>query len=409
MTWARETSSGNAGGLRRREFLSSAVLAAAGMTVGALRASEPPAQTQSPSQPPRVPVIDCTDLYHPHQDVGDNFDLIAAYALPEVDLRAVILDVTDRYRQPVSPHEKPEFRDPTGPRDPGFIPVLQLNYLFGRSVPCGPAPFAPMRSAGDKMLDAPPFQQSGLEIMFRVLRESRDKVEVLSFGSARPVAVAYNREPELLRAKVRRVHLCAGASSADFLEWNVMLDPHAFVCLLRSDLPVAIYPCATGEGPFAYGRHNCFWKLPDLQFIARMDPKLQAYLAYAFTRSTRVDFLRAVEAAPPAEVVKGILPRPHNVWETGVWAQVAHRRIVRRADGSHRLVPAAEVLPSDRVLPNELRPCHVTVRDDGMFTFEPTDRPTHFFIYDRGDPHENEKALREALPALYWGFRVPQA
>ena len=37
----------------------------------------------------RIPVIDCTDLYHPHQDVGDNFDLVLPYALnEEIDLRA---------------------------------------------------------------------------------------------------------------------------------------------------------------------------------------------------------------------------------------------------------------------------------------------------------------------------------
>ena len=33
-----------------------------------------------------IPLIDVTDLYHPHQDVGDNFDLLAAYAMPELDL-----------------------------------------------------------------------------------------------------------------------------------------------------------------------------------------------------------------------------------------------------------------------------------------------------------------------------------
>jgi hypothetical protein len=210
-----------------------------------------------------------------------------------------------------------------------------------------------------------------------------------------------------MRAKVRRIHLCAGASSPDYLEWNVMLDRHAFVSLLRSDLTVAIYPCATKDGPFAYGPHNCFWKLPDLKFIAHMDPKLRAYLAFAFSRSTRMDFLRAVEEAPPVGVLDTFIGRPHNVWETSVWAQVAGRRIVRRADGRYRLVPASDVLPTDKVLPNELRPCRVKVRDDGMFSFELTGGPTNFFIYDRGDPQENEKALREALPALYTGFRVP--
>jgi len=394
--------------LSRRVFLASGAFAAAAMAWDGPRAAEPSPRPPATGQPRhKVPVVDCTDLYHPHQDVGDNFDIVAAYALPEVDLKAVVLDVTDRYRQAFADHPNPDYRDPTGPRDPGFIPVLQLNYLFGRNVPCGVTPFKAMKSPGDKMLDAPPFQQQGVELLLRTLRESGEKVEVLLFGSARTAAVAYNREPELLRTKVRRVHLCAGASSPNFLEWNVMLDPHAFVCLLRSDLPVAIYPCATKDGPFAYGPHNSFWKLPDLKFIARMDPRLQAYLAFAFTRSTRMDFLRAVEAAPSPRVLDGFLGRPHNVWETAVWTQVADRRIVRRADGAFRLVPASEVLPSDKLLPNELRPCRVKVRDDGMFTFELTGGPTSFLIYDRGDPAENERALRDALPALYASFRVP--
>ncbi len=392
--------------MHRRDFLTLATILAGEHLRARLQASPPP-MANATSSARKVPVIDCTDLYHPHQDVGDNVDLLAAYALPEIDLKAVILDVTQRYRQAFADHPDPQYRDPTGPRDPGFIPVLQLNYLFGREVPCAATPFEAMRSPGDAMLDAPPFQQQGIGLLLRTLRESPEPVELLLFGSARAAAVACNREPDLMKAKVRRVHLCAGASSPDYLEWNVMLDRHAFVRLLRSDLPVAIYPCATGEGPFAYGRHNCFWKLPDLKFIADMDPKLQAYLAFAFTRSTRMDFLRAVEQAPPPEVVQSFVNRPHNVWETSVWMQVANRRLVRRADGTHRLVPAAEMLPSDKVFPNELRPCRVTVRDDCMFTFELTDGPTNFWIYDRGDPMENERALREALPALYTGFRAP--
>ena len=46
-----------------------------------------------------IPVIDSTDLYHPPQDPGDNVDLIMPFALPEIDLRAVILDATEEFRQ----------------------------------------------------------------------------------------------------------------------------------------------------------------------------------------------------------------------------------------------------------------------------------------------------------------------
>ena len=354
------------------------------------------------SQAAPIPVIDITDLYHPHQDPGDNFDLIAAYGLPEIDLRAVILDVTQEYRRPNDPAQKPEYRDETGPRDPGVIPVTQLNCIFDRNVPFGIGPFTRLKTPEDKALDAPKFQQSGIELILRVLRESREKVEILSFGSARTLAAAYNREPKLFREKVRRIHLSAGASSPDFLEWNVMLDPNAIVCLLRSDLPVAIYPCGTGKGAFDKGPNNTYYLLPDLDFIRRMDPRLQSYAAYVFERSTRPDFLNCLDEKVPEEVMARMSARQHNVWETALWAQASRRKLVER-DGHYRLV--TEVRATDTILPNDLVPCKIAVRDDGRFTFEKADRSS-FLIYERGDPALNEKAMREALPALYESFHL---
>ncbi len=356
-----------------------------------LVAEQAGAQSKEPAA--RVPVIDVTDLYHPHQDVGDNLDIVAAYALEEIDLRAIVLDITEKYRQP-----------PEGPRDAGLVPVAQLNAIFNRNVPAGVTPYTAMRSPGDKMLDAPGFQQSGVQLLISTLRESKEQVEIVSFGSARAIALAYNRAPELMRERVRRIHLCAGASSPDFLEWNVVLDSQAMVCLLRSDLPIAVYPCATKDGPFAYGPHNCFWKMPDLQFIKAMQPQLRRYLGFAFQQSNRVDFLRAMEEDLPDSVWPSICQRPHNVWETSVWLEVTGRRLVRRSDGTYRIVRAKQVRSDDTVLPNKLRPCHIEVRDNGAFTFRLTDEPTRFWIYDRGDPQENERALRQAFPLLYQSF-----
>jgi hypothetical protein len=154
----------------------------------------------------KVPIIDVTDLYHPHQDVGENFDLVAAYALPEIDLRAVILDAHDSFRKPLSDHPlltKLYGSDKSGPRDPGFIPVLQLNYIFNRNVPTAVGPFTMMNFPQDKMLDIPAFQQQGVELILQVLRESKEPVSILSFGSARAIVVAYNRDPKLCHAKVK--------------------------------------------------------------------------------------------------------------------------------------------------------------------------------------------------------------
>lgn len=41
----------------------------------------------------KILVIDITDMYIPRLDGGDNVDLIMPYGLPEIDLKAVVLDV----------------------------------------------------------------------------------------------------------------------------------------------------------------------------------------------------------------------------------------------------------------------------------------------------------------------------
>ncbi|MGE4563916.1 MAG: hypothetical protein AB7F32_03520 [Victivallaceae bacterium] len=374
----------------------------------------------------KIPVIDCTDLYHPHQDPGDNFDLVAAYGLPEVDLRAVVLDVTERFRLPPGVRgEDGQATDTGGPREPGVIPVTQLNYIFGRAVPYGVSPFHPMDSTGDKMENANAYFDSAINLILDTLRASREKVDILIFCSCRAVAAAFNREPGLFRQKVNCIHLSIGTSSGDifdvdwnkcerlplapgspgYLEWNVTLDPHAFVALLRSGLPLALYPCASDRGPFALDKFNTFYHLPDLGFVGRMRKELASYLCYAFGRKNRVDFLRAVTENPPPAELAGLARQPHKVWESAIWQCVTCRKLVRRADGSYRMIPAGKVCAGDTEISSGLRFCTLTrVDSTGRFHFELTGRPGSTRIYYRENPELYQTAMSEALAALYCSF-----
>ena len=242
-----------------------------------------------------VNVIDVTDLYHPYQDPGDNVDIIAPYAMEEINLKAIILDVTDNFRWPVTQDDSGEFSDNSGPREMGIIPVNQLNMIFDTDVPCAAAPFQKMKSPDDKMLWAPKFQQQGIDLILKTLRESKEKTDILVFSSLRPVAAAYNRKPELFRDKVGVIHICAGSANSNFIEWNINLDRNAAVCLFRSDLPIYIYPCAGEKSPYDLSCYNTYWKLENMNFIKNMPERLKSYLQYVMTRSARMDFLRAVE------------------------------------------------------------------------------------------------------------------
>lgn len=355
-----------------------------------------------------IPVVDITDLYHPPQDFGDTFDLILPYAVPEVMLKAVLFDVTHRYRVPYFGEGENQFySDPLGGREPGIITVWQLNYLFDKAIPSAPCTFEPLASQIDTQTTRGEFENQGLHLLMKILEESPQQVEIVSFGSARPLALAINRFFDLVKRKVARIHLCAGSyPPGELLEWNVKLDPEAFVRVISTDLPIIIYPCADRGNPFALGNHNTYWQMQNLEFLKEIDPRLLRFLVYSHSRSNRVDFLQVLEEEPPEEAKQALFQRAHNVWETDVWLEVSKRILVQRADGSYRIIPQSEKKVSDRPVATALVPVKLKPKDDGNFEvdFEADEKPHKIFY--RRDPEEHQRAMREALPELYKTFRT---
>ncbi|MCF8226239.1 MAG: hypothetical protein K9J30_10205 [Bacteroidales bacterium] len=366
---------------------------------------------------PGEPTIVITDLYFPPQDDDDNFDMIMGYGLPGIDVKAIILDITDAFRKPVADH--PElWNDPTGPRDAGVIPIMQLNYIFNRDIPFAVSPFHTMRSITDKMLDIPGFQQQGVELLIKTLRESEEPVQILSFGSSRVLALAYNREPELMKEKTKMIHLNMGFAHPEGIqlgeikvkksivaEWNVKLDVHSFVRLMQSDLPIALYPCGSYEG---MGKNNTYWELHRLTFIAEMDEKLQRYMDYFFRRKNQYDFLRAMDMneLPDTSIIRTQYPDEFHMWTTDSWLQAANLVMVREGDQSFALKQRNEVNDNEAIVSGHLLPCTIEVGNDGKFVFSKISdhSSTNFYIYERSDPALNEKAFNQVIPALYKGF-----
>lgn len=351
-----------------------------------------------------TPVIVVTDLYLPPEDPGDNFDLVYPFASERVELRAVILDVSIEKRESV----RGGVIGYPGPRDPGLIPVAQLNALFGTRVPVGISPFARMRELDDEMRDVPAFQQQGPELILEVLRASTEPVHIMSFGSARPIALAFNRDPELMLEKVAAVHFSAGSTTLDYLEWNIYLDPVAARRLVDSGLPLALYPCASAVDCYTPDRHNTVWWLDDLAWIADMHPALRRYLLYGLGGESRIDFLRALDEDASPEAAQRVFERRHAVWETAAWMVVSDSALVRRADGSHRIVGREQVRRDDTVIRNDLVPARVRTHDSGLYSFAVDDGAgDRVRVFERDDPAAYERALQEALPELYCGFTPP--
>ena len=364
----------------------------------------------------RIPVVVITDLYHPYQDPGDNLDLINDFAFPNVDLKAIILDITDAFRKDTADHPT-LWKDPRGPREAGFVPVLQLKYIFDRNIPCALGPMSMMKSEMDKMNDIPFVQQEGVELLLNILRKSAKPIEVLSFGSARVLAVAFNREPALMRSKIAKIHLSAGTAAKDFQpgtdkgansipggEWNIALDPFAFTRIMRSNLHVAIYPCSGKNGAFIKDKNSTYWQLPNLDFVRQMDLKLQRYIDFAMMKSDIKTFLSAMDKGIPLPKHFSSYPAPFHVWESSVWIIASQCALIKNDAGIYEIISEADLKSNYEVVSNELRPCTLNVRDDGRFTFEYTSKHTNFSIFFRDNPDLHEKALQQAVPKLFISY-----
>jgi len=274
----------------------------------------------------RVPVIYGTDLFHPHDDPDDHFDLATLYALPELDVRGIVLDQGEKQLQ-----------------RPGRIPVSQLNHLTGRTVPVAIGLAHRLKSPSDTGLDQPQQFQAGARLILDTLGRAAEPVAVIAVGSVRDVVAAFNREPDLLRRKVSRVLCFIGeASKEDFQEYNVGLDPQAFVGLMRSDLPVEWVPCFDG-GLWQNRGHASFWKAKHDDLLRRAPPELVQFFIYALEHE-KTDPLALLHQPVDATRKAKLLAGERNLWCTVLFASVAGRVVVY--DGTNFSLSAAGTVSS---------------------------------------------------------------
>ena len=286
------------------------------MLAAVLLARQVPAAIDAPdaaSVNRRTPVIYSTDLLHPHEDPDDHFDLACLYAMPEVDLRAVILDNGAAQAQ-----------------RPGTVPVRQLNWLTGRRVPSAVGLLNPLKSPDDLALDQPAEHQGGVRLLLETLRDSQEKVAIVFVGSARDTMAAFNREPALFRAKVRSIHGFIGeASDPKFIEYNVSLDPNAFVGLFRSGLPLYWIPCFDG-GLWQNNGHASYWKIRHREVLENAPEPILKYFMYMLRKETN-DPIAYLSLPISPEDRQWLMNGERNLWASALLGLSAGRTV--RHDG----------------------------------------------------------------------------
>jgi inosine-uridine nucleoside N-ribohydrolase len=266
-----------------------------------------------------IPIIYSTDIFHPHADPDDHYDLATLYSMDELDVRGIVLD-------------RGSIIDSRRASQNGEIPVKQLNYLTGRSTPYAHGLKLKLRSMFDKGLDQPEEYQGGVELVLSELKKSKEKVTLFAVGSLRDFAAAYNRQPEMFKEKVKAIYIEAGIWSKnmqrlkndlltkDQSEHNVKYDSLAFARLLLSDLPIYWFPVPATQ--YKLYLNNFHRGLPD---------NLNKYFEYMYLKSNDdpISFLRKdVEFQK-----KGM----RNMWSTLAFIYISGRGIYKTTKGYEAL------------------------------------------------------------------------
>jgi hypothetical protein len=234
----------------------------------------------APQRPAAVPMLHVTDLFRPHNDPDDHWDLACVYALAyqgRVDWRAIMADY------------------PPAPRnnDPDVLGVAQMNYLTGQAVPVVVGSPRPMRSRDDAQDEATPWEDGGIRALLRLLRESPRPVVINILGSCRDVAVAGRRDPALFATKCAAIYLNAGTGTPDktkaaWLEYNVSLSAAAYGAIF--DLPCPIYwmPCfeerpGKGQGAPQVMEFGTFYRFLQSDILPHLSPRLKNFFAWMYS------------------------------------------------------------------------------------------------------------------------------
>lgn len=242
------------------------------------------------NEPRSIPIVYTTDLYHPHQDPDDHFDLATLFSLPEFDIRTIVID-----------------RGEGGKDRPGVLAIRQMNHLTGRSIPYA---LGMIRDVpGDGYI--PEEELAGVHSIVRAIRESPTPITLFITGSLRDVCAAYYREPELFQKKVGRFYINAGHSSGKS-EWNVDLEKNAYFRMLRAHLPIYWMPC------FGDGGYQTFWKFRQGEVLEKASLPVQNFFVYALMKSNpkELDPIQALEKPIEDSIKEKLWAMERNMWCT---------------------------------------------------------------------------------------------
>lgn len=337
----------------------------------------------------KTSVLHVTDLFRPHMDPDDHWDLACVYALAcrgDIELKGVVID------------HPPEHADG---RNPDIAAVAQMNVIAGSYAPVAVGSGISMKSRDDVQEYASSADRHGVGMVLDVLRKSPVPVVINILGSSRDVAIAGKKEPGLFKAKCAAIYLNAGTGSPKMgptskLEYNVTLDKYAFAAIF--DLPCPLYwmPCfeelesSRRQQVCEYGTH---YRFRQDEILPGLSDMVQNYFAYMFGKYTGGNWLGYLKGTRDEALLAKVGSMDRNMWCTAGFLHAAGYTVT--GDGQIASLTEKRTLPVftfDGV--------RVECDDNGLTRWTADNGSRDRFIFHVRDTKNYRAAMTTAMKSL---------
>ena len=336
-----------------------------------------------------VPVLHVTDLFRPHMDPDDHWDLACVYALAhrgDIDLKGVLIDYppTDRTD-----------------RNPDVMAVAQMNLICGLPVPVGIGSARPLKSRTDAQPYASRTDHHAVRMILDTLEQSPYPVVIDILGSSRDVATAGKKAPDLFAAKCAAIYLNAGTGSpamspASKLEYNVTLDTFAYAAIFDLPCPVYWMPCfeeMESRGERSVQEYGTHYQFRQDQILPHLSRNVQNYFTYMFGKYTDHNWLHYLMGPADQALLSKVGGMMRHMWCTAGFFHAAGYTI----SIGGKIVPLDE--KSDPPV-FTFDPIKIRCEDNGVTKWTPDDNSKQRFIFHVRDVDHYQSAVTEAMKTL---------
>ncbi len=330
-------------------------------------------------------VLLTTDLYHPHNDPNDHWNLATLFALHKagrIELAGILCDEDKPGRQ--------RWFDRFG--DPSIESVSQLNYLTASFVPVGVGSHAPLASDEDlERAAAKGHMVSSINLMLSVLERSEYPVDIHMTGSCRDVVIAARMRPELFRRGRVRIFLNAGTwGPQDPMEYNVTLEPYSFSRVFEIPCDIFWSPCFERiEYPYHVTERANYYEIDQKDYLPYLSPGLQNYFLYMFDHVREGGWLSYVQGGVNRERLDFWCQKKRQMWSTPGFLLSAG--LVCTKDG--RL--AEEGAEEEPLF--AFTPVSVTCQRNGLLDWMDTDADTGIRMFRLSDKERYPEAMGKVV------------